>query len=182
MSFKEFLVTILKPENDGNLELVKSVSCNPNTAGLYHLKSRASSLKLAWKSLKFHWKRSAPSLQSGGTDYESSRHRTGQNTGWKGPDSAPPSSACLNLQAWVEPGSRRKERSAWGVQGLGPSPTLTAVGERLDDDESSFEDAFFKGPAEPLGAVLEGTLRGHFGGIGRTLRGRFGGTLGFNCL
>ena len=47
-------------------------------------------------------------------------------------------------------------------------PTLTAVGEPLDEDESSLEDAvfkglaellcaFFKGPAEPLGPVLEGT-------------------------
>ena len=48
-------------------------------------------------------------------------------------------------------------------------PTLTAVGELLDEAESSFEDAvfkgpseplyavFFKGPAETLGPVLEGT-------------------------
>ena len=34
--------------------------------------------------------------------------------------------------------------------------TLTLVGERLEDDESSFEAAVFKGPAEPLGALLEG--------------------------
>ena len=34
--------------------------------------------------------------------------------------------------------------------------TLTLVGERLEDDESSFEAADFKGPAEPLGAFLEG--------------------------
>ena len=34
--------------------------------------------------------------------------------------------------------------------------TLTLVGEHLDDDESSFEVAVFKGPAEPLGALLEG--------------------------
>ena len=37
-----------------------------------------------------------------------------------------------------------------------PTPTLTAVGEFLDEDESSFEDAVFKGPAEPLGAVFKG--------------------------
>ena len=47
-------------------------------------------------------------------------------------------------------------------------PTLTAVGGLLDEDESSFKNAVFKGlaeplgavfkgPAEPLGAVLEGT-------------------------
>ena len=33
--------------------------------------------------------------------------------------------------------------------------TLTLVGERLED-ESSFEAAVFKEPAEPLGALLEG--------------------------
>ena len=47
LSFREFLVKILKPEKDGVLELVKNVSCNPNTAGLYLLESRASSSKLA---------------------------------------------------------------------------------------------------------------------------------------
>ena len=34
--------------------------------------------------------------------------------------------------------------------------TLTLVGEHLDDDESSFEVAVFKGPAEPLDVLLEG--------------------------
>ena len=34
LSFREFWVNILKPENDGDLELVKSISCSPNTAGL----------------------------------------------------------------------------------------------------------------------------------------------------
>ena len=34
--------------------------------------------------------------------------------------------------------------------------TLVIVGEHLKDDESSFEAAFFKGPAEPLGVLLEG--------------------------
>ena len=34
--------------------------------------------------------------------------------------------------------------------------TLTLVGERLEDDESSFEAAVFKAPAEPFGALLEG--------------------------
>ena len=33
--------------------------------------------------------------------------------------------------------------------------TLTVVGEHLEDDESSFEVAVFKGPAEPLGTLLE---------------------------
>ena len=31
LSFREFLVKILKPENDGVLELVENVSCNPNS-------------------------------------------------------------------------------------------------------------------------------------------------------
>ena len=39
------------------------------------------------------------------------------------------------------------------------SSTLTLVGERLEDDESSFEAAIFKGPAEPLGALLEGAAQ-----------------------
>ena len=34
--------------------------------------------------------------------------------------------------------------------------TLTIVGEHLEDDESSFEVTVFKGPAGPLGALLEG--------------------------
>ena len=34
--------------------------------------------------------------------------------------------------------------------------TLTLVGEHLEDDESSFEAAVFKGPTEPFGALLEG--------------------------
>ena len=33
--------------------------------------------------------------------------------------------------------------------------TLTLVGEHLEGDESSFKVAVFKGPAEPLGALLE---------------------------
>ena len=34
--------------------------------------------------------------------------------------------------------------------------TFTLVGDSLEDDEPSFEAAVFKGPAEPLGALLEG--------------------------
>ena len=34
--------------------------------------------------------------------------------------------------------------------------TFTLVGERLEDDESSFKAAVFKEPAESLGALLEG--------------------------
>jgi len=33
--------------------------------------------------------------------------------------------------------------------------TLTLIGEPLEDDESSFEAMFLKGPAELLGALLE---------------------------
>ena len=33
LSFSEFLVKILKPENDGVLKLVKNVFCNPNATG-----------------------------------------------------------------------------------------------------------------------------------------------------
>ena len=42
--FREFLVRILKPENDGVLELVRNVSCNPNMASLYLLVSLACSI------------------------------------------------------------------------------------------------------------------------------------------
>ena len=91
-----------------------------------------------------------------------SRLRTGQKKGSKEPDFALPSSACPKLQAWVVPG-------AWGLLGgverLGcenPSTStrtpsaLTLEGEHLKDDESSLEVEVFKGPAEPLCALLEG--------------------------
>ena len=81
-----------------------------------------------------------------------SRHRTGQKNGSKEPDFALPSSACPKLQAWVVPGACWKEWSAWGAKTF----RRLLVGEHLDDDESSFEVTFFKRPAEPLGALLEG--------------------------
>ena len=52
--------------------------------------------------------------------------------------------------------------------------TLTLVGERLKDDESSFEAAVFKGPAEPVDALLEGTaepLDAGIDGLEAVLRG-----------
>ena len=111
-----------------------------------------------------------------------SRHRSGQKNGSKEPDFALPSSVCLKLQAWVVPGACWKEWSAWGCENPSTSTrtpsTLTLVGEHLDDDESSFEVAVFKGPAEPIGALLEGAaepLDVILGGIGGTPRGRFGG-------
>jgi len=51
--------------------------------------------------------------------------------------------------------------------------TLTLAGEHLEDDESSFEAVVFKGPAEPLGVLLEGVAEPL--GIGGTPRGRLGG-------
>ena len=53
------------------------------------------------------------------------------------------------------------------------SSTLTLVGEHLDYDDSALEVTVFKGPAEPLGALLEGAAE--LLGIGGTPRGRFGG-------
>ena len=86
-------------------------------------------------------------------------HQTEQKTGWKEPDSALPSLVCPKLQAWVVPGSCRKEQNAWGAKKPSMSTrtpsTLTFVGERLEDDESSFKATVLKGPAEPLGALLE---------------------------
>ena len=58
------------------------------------------------------------------------------------------------------PGACWKEWSVWGAKTprrptRTPS-TLTLVGEHLEVDESPFEAAVFKGPAEPLGALLRG--------------------------
>ena len=55
--------------------------------------------------------------------------------------------------------------------------TLTLVGEHLKDDESSFEVAVFKGPAEPLGALLEGAaepLDAIFGGLAEPIEAVLG--------
>ena len=88
------------------------------------------------------------------------RHLTGQSIGWRELGSSPPCSACLELLAWVAPGACWKEWSAWGAKKNPTSTrtpsTLTLVGERLEDDESSFEAALFKGPAESLGTLLAG--------------------------
>ena len=46
--------------------------------------------------------------------------------------------------------------------------TLTLVGEHLNDDESSFEVAVFKGPAEPLGGLAE-PLEAVLGGLAEPL-------------
>ena len=57
--------------------------------------------------------------------------------------------------------------------------TLTLEGEHLEDDESSLEVAVFKGPAEPLGALLEGAaepLDAIFGGLAEPLEAVFGGS------
>ena len=46
------------------------------------------------------------------------------------------------------------------------------MGEHLEDNESSFKAAVFKGPAEPLGALLEGAaepLDAIFGGLAEPL-------------
>ena len=56
--------------------------------------------------------------------------------------------------------------------------TLTLAGEHLKDDKSSFEVAVFKGPAEPLGALLEGAaepLDAIFGGLVEPLEAILGG-------
>ena len=57
--------------------------------------------------------------------------------------------------------------------------TLTLVGEHLDDDESSLEVEVFKGPAEPLGALLEGAaepLDAIFWGLAEPLEAVLGGS------
>ena len=88
--------------------------------------------------------------------------RTGQKTGWKEPDCALPSSIFSLSEAtglggtWgLLKGAERLGCEKPSTSTRTPS-TFTLVGERLEDDESSFEAAVFKGPAEPLGALLEG--------------------------
>jgi len=87
------------------------------------------------------------------------RHLTGRSIAWGEPGTFPPCSACLELLACVAPGACWNERSAWGAENPSTSTrtpsTLTLEGERLQDDESSFEAEVFKGPADSLGALLE---------------------------
>ena len=57
--------------------------------------------------------------------------------------------------------------------------TLTLVGEHLEDDKSSFEVAVFKGPAEPLGALLKRaaeSLDAILGGVAELLEAILGGS------
>ena len=57
--------------------------------------------------------------------------------------------------------------------------TLTLVGEHLEDDKSSFEVAVFKGPAEPLGALLKRaaeSLDAILGGLAELLEAILGGS------
>ena len=57
--------------------------------------------------------------------------------------------------------------------------TFTLVGEHLEDDDSSFEATFFKGPAEPLGVLLEGAtepLDAILWGLSEPLEAIFGGS------
>ena len=83
--------------------------------------------------------------------------RTGQKTGWKEPDCALPSSIFSLSEATGLGGTWGLLKGAERLGCEKPSTsTRTLVGERLEDDESSFEAAVFKGPAEPLGALLEG--------------------------
>ena len=81
------------------------------------------------------------------------------------------------------PGACWKEWSAWGAKTPwrppGPHQPLTLVGEHLEDDESSFEVAVFKGRAEPLGALLEGAtepLDAIFLGLAEPLEAFLGGS------
>ncbi len=129
LSYGEFLVKILKPENDGVLEWVKNVSCNPKTAGLYLLESRAWLLEAGLKASHVPLDNGVLHCFSQARWVTSpSRHQTGQKTGSKEPDFALPSSVCPKLQAWVVPGACWKEWSAWGAKiprrPPGPYPPL----------------------------------------------------------
>ena len=72
--------------------------------------------------------------------------------------------------AWVPPDGAEHLGYTNPLTSTRTLPTLTTAGELLDEDESSFKDAifkgpaepldaFFKGPAEPLGPVLEGSAK-----------------------
>ena len=106
--------------------------------------------------------RSAPSFQSGGINDESisSSDRAEywlERTRFRSAFFSLSESTGLG-GAWVPPEGAERLGCTNPLTSTRTLPTLTAVGELLDDDESSFEDAVFKGPAEPLGAVLEGNL------------------------
>ena len=140
-----FISKATPPENDDNLKLVKNVSCNPNRAGLYCLKSRASSSKLAWKPRKFHLTKEC-SIASVRWDQWWVHLITGQGRILVGKDQIP---LRLLQSVWIY-------WFGWSSTSTRTLPTLTAVGELLDEDEPSFEDTVFKGPSEPLGAVFKG--------------------------
>ena len=178
LSFRQFLVKILKPENDGVLELVKNVSCNPNTVDLYLLESRASSSKLAWKLRKFHWimEYSIVSVRRDGWRVIGQGRKLVRKNQIL---------LCLLQSVWsyrlgwyLGPSGRSGAPGVWNPSTSTRTPsTFTLVGEHLEDDESSFVVEIFKGPAEPLGFGGScRTLRCHFLGIGGTPRGRFGGS------
>ena len=57
---------------------------------------------------------------------------------------------------WVQPEGAERLGCTNPSTSTRTLPTLTAVGELLNEDESSFEDAVFKGPAEPLDVVFKG--------------------------
>ena len=103
---------------------------------------------------------SVPSLQSGGIDDEfiSSSDRVEywlERTRFRSTFFS--LSECAGLGgAWVPPEGGERLGCTNPSTSTSTLPTLTTVGELLDEDESSFEDAFFKGPAEPLSVVFNG--------------------------
>ena len=80
-----------------------------------------------------------------------SRHRTGQETAFFSLSEATGLGGTWGLLEGVEHLGCENASTSTRT----PS-TLTLAGEHLEDDESSFKVAVFKGPAEPLGALLEG--------------------------
>ena len=110
-------------------------------------------------------------LQSGEMGNESTRHQAGQKTGSKEQILLRTSFCSAFFSLSEATGSGGTWGLLEGVERLGcenPSTstrtpsTLTLVGEHLEDDESSFEVAVFKGPAEPLGVLLKGVCDSHF--------------------
>ena len=147
LSLWEFLVKILKPENDGVLEPVKNVSCNPNTAGLYLLESRVSSSKLAWKPRMFHWMMEcaiASVSEVPTSDYSPRGVQCLVN--WD-PDWSVNKSVRSRFWAWaLLPHSTRKDQSLnllmlFRVPATTWKPFWTANGDSLLNGRSSLDDS-----------------------------------------
>ena len=129
LSFREFLVKVLKPENNGVLEWVKKCFLQSKHSWLILSRKQSELLEVGLKASHVPLDNGVLHCFSQARWVTSpSRHQTAQKTGSKEPDFALPSSVCPKLQAWVVPGACWKEWSAWGAKTPrrppGPYPPL----------------------------------------------------------